>query len=90
MRWDPGDEWGEPPEGRGVPDWCGGKKKHINAVGSSRMADSVPGRWAKSVIERSRGITRSSHSESNRKDLYGGERERMAECSAIEALWLDR
>ena len=50
------------------------------------MADSVPGLWAKRVIERSRGITRSSHSESKRKDFCGGERERMAECSAIEAL----
>lgn len=85
-----GDARGEPPEGSGVPDWCGGKRKHMNAVGRSKRADSVPGRWAKSVMERSRGITRSSHSKSNKKDFCGGERERMAECSAIEALWLRR
>lgn len=58
----------------------------MNAVGRSKTADSVPGRRAKRVIERRRGITRSSHSERKRRDFGGGERERMAECSAIEAL----
>jgi hypothetical protein len=31
-------------------------------------------------------MTRSSHSERKRREFCGGERERMAECSAIEAL----
>ena len=52
----------------------------MNAVGRSKTADSAPGRWAKRVIERRRGTTRSSHSETKRKEFCGGERERMAEC----------
>jgi hypothetical protein len=79
-----------PPEGRGVPDWYGGKRKHMNAVGKSKRADSAPGRWAKRVIERRRGMTRSSHSEKKRREFRGGERERMAECNAIEASGLHR
>ena len=30
-------------EGRGVPDWCGGKTKQTNPVGRSNAADRVPG-----------------------------------------------
>jgi hypothetical protein len=87
-RCDVGDAWGEttPPEGRGVPDWCCGKRKQMAATGINKAADSVPGRSAKRVIERRRGITRSKYSERKRKELRWGHRERMAECSAIEAL----
>jgi hypothetical protein len=55
------------------------------ATGINKAADSVPGRSAKRVIERRRGMTRSKYSERKRKELRGGHRERMAECSAIEA-----
>ena len=83
-----GDAWGDttPPDGSGVPDSCGGKKKQRNAVGRSRTVDKVAGRSAKRVMERRRGRTRTRHSERKWNDLGGGKRERMAECSAIEAL----
>jgi len=75
-----------PPKGSGVPDWRGGKRIEIVTAGRSKAADNVPGRSAKRVIERRRGITRSSHSERKRKELSGGNRERMAECSMTDAL----
>ena len=83
-----GDTQGDtaPPKGSGVPDWCGGKRIEIATAGRSKAADNVPGRSAKRVIERRRGITRSSHSERKRKELSGGNRERMAECSMTDAL----
>jgi len=32
-----------PLEGRGVPDWCGGKMKQMHAVGRSKVEEKVPG-----------------------------------------------
>jgi hypothetical protein len=57
-----------PTDGRGVPDWCGGKRKQMNAVRRIKTADNMPGLSAKRVIDKRRGITRSNHSERKRKE----------------------
>jgi hypothetical protein len=74
------------PDGRGVPDWCGEKRKEMNAVRKIKTVDNVPGRSAKRVIDRRRGITRSNHSKTKKKEWDVGDLERMAECNIREGL----
>lgn len=70
-------------DGNGVPD---SRRGTINkrAVGKSKIRESIPGEFAKSVIERRSGATNSSHSAGNIKDFEGGKRDLRAEYKAIE------
>lgn len=55
-----------------------------SAVGKSKINESTPGEFAKSVIERRRGATSKSHSVGNSRDFEGGKRDLSAEYKAIE------
>lgn len=70
-------------DGKGVPD---SRRGTINKrmVGKSKTSESIPGEFAKSVIERRSGATSNSHSAGNIKDFEGGKRDLRAEYKAIE------
>ena len=70
-------------DGRGVPDSLRGTSIN-SAVGKSKTNESVPGEFAKSVIERRSGATSNSHSVGNTRDFEGGKRDLRAEYRAIE------
>lgn len=70
-------------DGKGVPSSRRGISIN-SAVGKSKINESVPGEFAKSVIERSRGATSSNHSAGNARDFEGGKRDLRAEYRAIE------
>jgi hypothetical protein len=53
-------------------------------VGKSKNRESIPGEFAKSVIERRSGATSNSHSAGNTKDFEGGKRDLRAEYRAID------
>jgi len=48
------------------------------------MNESIPGEFAKSVIERRSGVTSNSHSAGNARDFEGGKRDLRAEYKAME------
>lgn len=70
-------------DGKGVPDSRRGTSIN-SAVGKSKMNESVPGEFAKSVIERRSGATSNSHSAGNARDFEGGKRDLRAEYKAME------
>jgi len=70
-------------DGKGVPDSRRGTSIN-SAVGKSKINESIPGEFAKSVIERRSGATSNSHSAGNTGDVEGGKRDLSAEYKAIE------
>jgi hypothetical protein len=70
-------------DGKGVPDSRRGTIIN-SAVGKSKTRESIPGEFAKSVIERRSGATSNSHSAGNTKDFVGGKRDLRAEYKAME------
>jgi len=70
-------------DGKGVPDSRRGTTIN-SAVGKSRTNESIPGEFAKSVIERRSGATSNSHSAGNTRDFEWGKRDLRAEYKAIE------